>query len=295
MTAQILLYGLVSGSHYALIALGFSLVQRTSNFFHFGHGLAYTVAAYVAYGILARGLGPWSAAAALGVLGAGLVGWAMNRVAFDRLRKRRASAHGCAIASFGLMIVGQNALQIVFGPEVIAPLAETATPMGCPDSQGLLLTRVQMAAVLGAPILTGALWWLVERTATGRRWRAVGDDSLAARMVGIDPRRVHGPVFFVASAIAGVGGVLAAAQNVIEPTMGFVAVFKGIIAAIAGGMGTVAGALAGGWMLGLIEGGLSATVRGEWRAMASFGVLTVFLLWRSRGLFGSRTPPGDRR
>lgn len=121
--------------------------------------------------------------------------------------------------------------------------------------------------------------------------RAVADDPVAASMVGINPEKVIMAVFFIGSALAGAAGILISLETNIEPTMGFNAILKGIIASIIGGIGSIPGAVLGGYFLGLAENLGIWKIQSGWKDAIAFAILIVFLLFRPGGIMGIKTEP----
>jgi len=289
--------GVIAGAIYALVGLGFALVYRTVRFFHFAHGAVYAVAAYMAYaatqllavrgwwldggGWLLDGVG-WILA--IGV--AAVVGVGIDRLVYRPLRRRKAPALILLIASFGVFIFLQNLLQLVFGAQILTmrtgPVKEGHHVLGA------VVTDVQIAIiVVGCLVLVGLV--LLEKGARmGKAMRAVADDSLATSVVGINPERIIMWAFVIGSALAGLAGILISYETNIEPTMGFNALLKGIIASIIGGIGSIPGAALGGLFLGLAENLGIWKLPAMWKDTIAFGLLIVFLLVRPQGLLGRK-------
>jgi len=122
----------------------------------------------------------------------------------------------------------------------------------------------------------------------GKAMRAVADDSLATSVVGINPERIVVWAFLLGSALAGLAGILISYETNIEPTMGFNALLKGIIASIIGGIGSIPGAALGGLFLGLAENLGIWKLPAMWKDTIAFALLIVFLLVRPQGLLGKK-------
>jgi branched-chain amino acid transport system permease protein len=122
----------------------------------------------------------------------------------------------------------------------------------------------------------------------GKETRAVADDSLAASVVGINPERTIAWVFLIGSALAGLAGILISYETNIEPTMGFNALLKGIIASIIGGIGSIPGAALGGLLLGLAENLGIWKLPAMWKDTIAFALLILFLLLRPQGILGKK-------
>lgn len=123
----------------------------------------------------------------------------------------------------------------------------------------------------------------------GKAMRAVSDDSIAASVVGIYPEKTIFASFAIGSALAGAAGILISLETNIEPTMGLNAILKGIIASIIGGIGSIPGAMFGGFFLGIAENLGIWNIQAGWKDCISFAILIVFLLLRPGGILGIRT------
>ena len=291
MIWQLVINGVIAGSIYTLVALGFTLIYRTVKFFHFAHGVVYVVGAYIAYSlIISLGLNPivsFFLASAL----AGIVGVFIDRLVYRPLRKRKAPNLVFLIASFGVFIFIQNLLQLIYGAQILTirtgPVKEGHHFLGAviTDTQILILT-MSVALCLG-------LWLFVKKTKLGKAMRAVADDPLAASIVGINPERIILAAFAIGSALAGAAGILISLETNIEPTMGMNAILKGIIASIIGGIGSIPGAMFGGLFLGIAENLGIWKISAGWKDCIAFVILIVFLLVRPGGIMGIK-PKGER-
>lgn len=291
MFPQIVANGLIAGAIYALIALGFSLIYKTVRFFHLAHGAAYIGGAYAVYACLtllpARlGIGTWFIAVPVGIAVAAGLGVGIDRGIYYPLRSRKASNLIFLLASFGILIFVQNLITLAYGNRIII-LNPGIVQEGW-RLLGVVITPTQVLIIAASAVTFGLCWWVIEKTRLGRSLRAVADDPLAASVCGINPERTTMWAFLIGSALAGVAGILISLETNLEPTMGFNAVLKGIIASIIGGIGSIPGALIGGLFLGLVENlGIWAIPAG-WKDAIAFGVLILFLLFRPQGIFGRR-------
>jgi len=132
------------------------------------------------------------------------------------------------------------------------------------------------------------LWFFIQKTKLGKAIRAVSDDSIAANVVGINPEKIILTSFAIGSALAGSAGILISFETNIEPTMGFTAILKGVIASIVGGIGSIPGAVLGGFFLGLAENLGIWKIQAGWKDSIAFVILIIFLLVRPWGLLGTK-------
>lgn len=134
-----------------------------------------------------------------------------------------------------------------------------------------------------------SLWLFIQKTRIGKAMRAVSDDPIAASVVGINPEKTITASFAIGSALAGAAGILISLETNIEPTMGFTAILKGIIASIIGGIGSIPGAMFGGFFLGIVENLGIWKIQAGWKDSIAFIVLIIFLLIRPWGILGTKT------
>ncbi len=151
-----------------------------------------------------------------------------------------------------------------------------------------VITPIQILIILVSFMLFVAVWLVIDKTKIGKAIRAVADDKLGASISGIFPERVILYAFGIGSALAGVAGILISFETNIEPTMGFNAILKGIIASIIGGIGSIPGAVLGGFFLGIVENLGIWKIQAGWKDTISFSVLIIFLLIRPQGILGKK-------
>ncbi len=150
------------------------------------------------------------------------------------------------------------------------------------------ITPIQTLILSVSLSLLGILWFAIAKTKIGKSIRAVADDPVGASVAGIHPERVILYAFGIGSALAGMAGVLISLETNIEPTMGFNAILKGIIASIIGGIGSIPGAVLGGLFLGIVENLGIWKIQAGWKDTIAFAILIIFLLFRPEGILGKK-------
>ena len=296
MIQQLIVNGIIAGSIYALIAIGFTVIYRTVRFFHFAHGIVYTSGAYLTYTVVScwwsvvgsqLSVGMWVVAIIVGIVGAGVLGVLIDRVVYYPLRRQNASNLIFLLASFGVFIFLQNLIQLIYGAQILTirtgPIKEGHHFLGA------VITDIQILILVVSCWLLVVLGFFMQRTRLGKAMRAVSDDSVAANVVGINPESIIFTSFAIGSALAGAAGILISFETNIEPTMGFSALLKGIIASIIGGIGSIPGAVLGGFFLGLAENLGIWKISAGWKDCIAFVILIVFLLIRPWGFLGTKT------
>ncbi|MGB0093463.1 MAG: branched-chain amino acid ABC transporter permease [Solirubrobacteraceae bacterium] len=288
--------GLTTGSLYALIALGYSMVYGILKLLNFAHGDVYMIGAYIGYFVIQWFGGP--AAVSIPVpllllimfllagLGCGGLGVAMERFAYRPLRDAPRIAP--LITALGLSFFLENAALLLFGGQ----FRLYNTPEFISFNTGIHIGAIQidivriMVIVLSVVLMIG-LTLLVDRTKLGRQMRAVAADREAAEMLGINVNYTIAATFFIGSALAGVAGVMAGLLfNQITTTMGFVAGLKAFTAAVVGGIGSIPGAMLGGLVIGMAESFITGYVSSTYSNLIVFGILIAVMLVRPSGLLG---------
>jgi branched-chain amino acid transport system permease protein len=305
---ELLRNGIVLGSVYALIALGYTMVYGILKLLNFAHGDIYMVGAFLGYGVLSVLGGPLAPAIAIvpliilmfvgAMLGAGALGVAVERFAYRPLRNAPRIAP--LISALGVSFFLANSVLLLtqgqrynYAAYQLGGNAETGLPGPLVEPAfsvlGRPVTVVQVLVVSTSIFLMVALTLLVSRTRLGKAMRATAFDREAANMMGIDTDRVIASTFFIGSVLAGAAGVMFGLY--IGETfyfMGFLAGLKAFTAAVVGGIGSIPGAMVGGLLIGVTESFAAGYVGGQWSDIVVFGILILFMLVRPTGLFGTR-------
>jgi branched-chain amino acid transport system permease protein len=283
MFVQQLINGIMLGSVYALIALGYSMVYGVMKFINFAHGDVYMWGAF--FGILlARFAGPhFLVVLPLTMLMTGLLGMLVERVAYKPLRQ--APRLVVTTSAIGISITLSNLALLLIGSEtfpVPKMLSERIYHIG-----NALINTTQILVLVTALVLMAALYWFVNCTRYGKAIRAASEDRETAGLMGISLDQVVSVTFFVGSAMAGAAGLLVGMYyNAVYSTMGFTAGLKAFAAAIIGGIGSIPGAMIGGVLLGVVEN-FGASVMSSYRDGIAFAVMILVLLFKPGGLFNA--------
>ena len=285
LVAQLVANGLVNGSHYALLALGFGLIFGTTRITHFAYGPVYALSAYGCWFAAATLGAPLGLAVIAGIATGAVAGALVYLIVYRPFEREGSPPLVILIASLGLFIVLENAIGVVFGTDTkVVP----APPAGVFLWGPLVVTSSQLAQVAALAIVGAGLALYVTRTRFGKAVLAMTDNPEMARVIGIDTLRVSLASFVIGSAIAAVPACLILVKDGATAHMGFVAVFMAFVAVVVGGVGSLRGAVAGGLALGLVESTGMVKIPTEWQSSIAFVVLFLVLLLRPRGLFGGR-------
>lgn len=278
-----LINGLQSGSIYALVALGYSMVYGIIMLLNFAHGDIIMVGAYIVWLMMARfALNPIIALLAA-IVGCTALGVVIEKAAYKPLRS--SPRISLLITAIGISYFLENAAQLIFGANarVIPPFINaepiTVGAVSIPAEAAVTLAAAGIAMVL--------LNVLVKKTKMGKAMRAVSEDAGAAQLMGININNTISFTFAVGSALAGIGSVLYCyAYPKATPTMGSMLALKAFVAAVLGGIGSIPGAMAGGFAIGIAEALVSSAGLSEWKDGVVFAILIIVLLVKPTGLMG---------
>ena len=303
--AQQLANGIILGSIYALIALGYTMVYGILGLINFAHGEVTMMGAMICIALVNALLAlfhfpPFTAfivATVITIPLCMLLGMSIERIAYRPLRNAPRLAP--LITAIGVSIVLQNLAMIIWGrgyqrfPDVFASdwLPPAITLLGA------TLTPVKIAIVVVTLLTLCGLWLLVNRTKLGRAMRATSQNPQVAQLMGVNTNKIISATFAIGSALGALAGIMVAANyGQADPYMGFILGLKAFSAAVLGGIGNLAGAVIGGLLLGLIESlgaGYIGTLSGgflgsHYQDIFAFLVLITVLVFRPSGLLGER-------
>ena len=298
---QQIINGLVLGSIYALVALGYTMVYGILGLINFAHGEIVMIGAMISLAVIQAMTGfalPGPVIVLMGLLIAipacMLLGYGIERVAYRPLR--HAPRLAPLITAIGVSIVLQNIAMIIWGRQYIAfpPLL----PEDTYTIAGASITLLQIFIFLLAIVIMAGLIFLVQKTRLGRTMRATAQNPEVAGLMGVNVNNVISSTFIIGSALAAVAGLMVSAYyGLAHYYMGFLLGLKAFSAAVLGGIGNLGGAMLGGLLLGVIEslgagyiGPLTGGVLGShYQDVFAFFVLILVLIFRPSGLLGERT------
>ncbi len=280
LLAQQVLNGLVTGSVYSLVALGLTLIYGTMQVPNFAHGQLFMFGAYLSYALVMRAGFHYWAAMAVAVLTLAVAGAALERLVFRPLR--HAPHLNSMIAALGMMLLLEAVAQNIWGPE----FRQTDTPYGGIVSLfGLPVAAHRLILLAAAAASMTALLLFLTRTTAGAAIRATAQDPEGALLVGIDTSRIAMATFAISAAMAAVAGALIAPISLVYPAMGTLVTLKAFVIVVLGGMGSVTGALIGGYLLALAESLGGTYVSSTYQDLIAFVVLALVFTFRPTGLF----------
>lgn len=280
-----LINGLQLGSIYALVALGYSMVYGIIMLLNFAHGDVIMVGGYIALLALAAGIAP-GLAVAFAILGCMALAIIIEKLAYKPLRS--APRISLLITAIGISMLLQNLAQFFFSANARPFQSSSILPATSISIAGELNIGVTALVTIGVSVVSMLLLSvLVYRTKMGKAMRAVSEDTQAAQLMGINVNNVISFTFALGAALAGIGSILFCCRYpLVSPTMGSILGLKAFVAAVLGGIGSIPGAMIGGFAIGFAEVLVTAFGLSTWADGIVFAILIAVLLFKPTGFMG---------
>lgn len=284
---QAVVVGLLMGAVYGLMALGLALLFGVMRTINFAHGAMFTLGGYAFVAVSdATGMPPGVAVLAA-PFAAFAIGWLLHAAL---LRPQPGAdmpyADHVLIVTFAVTIVLVNGATIVFGPQYERPPSISSDTVEVFD---LVLGADRFVAAATAVLAAACLWWVLRYTFTGRAWRAMAQNPTGAAVVGIDERQAHRSAFATACGLAGLAGGVLAPLTSVFPNSGVTPLLISFVVLVVGGLGSMAGALLGGLLVGVVTSLGVVYVSSAYADIYAYGLMLAVLLLRPAGLFTRAT------
>jgi branched-chain amino acid transport system permease protein len=280
---QLLVNGVLIGLVFALVAVGLTLIYGVMNIVNFAHGELLMLAMYATFGLSLVGLEPILALpfAAIALFVFGLI---VYRLVISRLLKGPPEAQ--MFGTFGMLVLFQGAAQALFSSDYFS--VQNRPFQGALHLGPINIAEAALAEGVGALLLTGAVFWFIERTETGRAMRALAEDRVAAMLMGINVQRMNAIAFGLGAACAGAAGALLMLSYPVFPTIGGSFALTAFVVVSLGGFGSVAGALIAALIIGVVEVLSGFYLSPEVKMIPVYLSYLVVVLIRPTGLLGRR-------
>ena len=295
MLLQQLINGLVIGSTYALVTIGYNMVYGVLELTNFAHSSFYMLAAYIGQFILLKFFMTISVPIALiitfltSIIITAFLGALMDKIALEPIRIKKGAPISSLISTVGVQTIINNSVLLIFG----------TVPLYFPDLLklgkftiygGTVVQWIQVLILIMTLIIMLVLTFIVTRTRLGKSMRAISQNQVAARLMGININRVITLTFFIGTTVAGISGLMVAMYyQRVDTLMGASVGLKSFAAAVLGGMGSLPGAAIGGLLIGLFETLFAAYISSGYRDIVAFVILILVLLIRPSGLMGKKS------
>ena len=283
--------GLTRGSIYALIALGYTMVYGIIGLINFAHGEIYMIGAFTSF-VVATVLSIYGFPLLSIVLLAGLAaavwsasyGYTIEKIAYRPLRQ--APRLSALISAIGMSIFLQNYVLLAQTPD-FQPFPELIPDFAFMEPFAHIVGSSDIVILLTTAVSMVALTLLIKFSRIGKAMRATSQDRTMAMLVGINVNQVISMTFIIGSALAAIGGMLIASHiGSIHYFIGFIAGIKAFTAAVLGGIGSIPGAVLGGFVLGLTESFATGYVSSDYEDVFAFSLLVLILIFKPSGLLG---------
>ncbi len=273
--------GIMMGSTYAVVALGLTLVYGILHIPNFAHGHLYMLGAYVSFfAITSHGLGFW-AAMAVSVAVLALLGIVVERVVYRPLKDQ---PHiNSFISAIGALMILETWVIVTWGPQ--AQRIPNPYP-GAVELLGITMTQQRLLLIVSAMVLIILLQIFIKKTTPGTAIEAVAQNREGAMLVGINVDRIFSLTFAISTGTAAIAATLVAPIFMISPAMGALLGMKAFVIVILGGLGSIPGAIVGGYFLGIVEALGGGYISADYKDVIAFGALLLILAVKPNGLFG---------
>jgi neutral amino acid transport system permease protein len=284
LVAQRTVNGLVTGSYFALGAIGLTLVYGILKLVNFAHGEILTLGAYI--GVLFHvTLGvPFLLAVLITITLVAAFGVSTELAMWRPMRRRKAGMLQLLLMAIGLAFVIRNAIQMFAGTKPQSLGVDVTTSL---NFIGLSIGRTQLIVVVVGFVVLTSVALMLRYTSLGRQMRALADNFELAETTGIDTGRVVISTWVLAAGLGGLAGILVVASiGSLTPQTGFQLLLPLFAAVVLGGIGNAFGALAGGYVIGITQEWSTLLIASQWKVSVSFIVLILVLVLRPQGIFG---------
>lgn len=282
---QLIANGIIAGSIYALVALGYSLVYSVLKFINFAHGEIFMVGAYIGWLLNIAFNVPFLIAIPISMLLCGIIGYSIEKIAYKPLRKSHRLMP--LISAIGVSLLMQSIILLLFGAE-IRTFRSQSIERGIPIL-GSIITKTQLIIILTAFVVMFILYLFFKHTKSGKAIRAVADNITTASIVGINVNKTISLTFILGSALAALAGILVGMEQNLSPTMGISIGIKAFTATVIGGIGSIPGAFLGSYLLGLVENIGIWFLPSGYKDAITFFLLIIFIIFKPTGIIGSKT------
>lgn len=293
MFLQQIINGLTVGSTYALVTIGFNMVYGVLELTNFAHSSFYMLGAYISlftmtslYGRVS--IGGFFIGLVTSIIITGFLGAIMDKAALEPIRKRNGAPITALLSTVGIQTAINNSILLIFG----------TVPVEFPDvfqlgkfylGENTVVQNIQITIFVLAILLMVILSFIVYKTKLGSAMRAISQNQQAAKIMGIDVNKVITITFFIGTAVAAISGTMVGIYyQRVDTTMAGAVGMKSFAAAVLGGMGSLPGAMVGGFLIGIVETVYAAYVNSSSKDAIAFIILILILIVRPSGLFGQK-------
>jgi branched-chain amino acid transport system permease protein len=285
MLIQLLANGIIMGSIYSLVALGFALVYNTTRIFHIDYAAIYMFASYMMLSFYKSLQLPLLLAFLIAIVFTVGLSILIERAVYLPLAKRKSSLNVVLISSIGVMIVVVNTIAMFYGNEtkILNPNISKSVTLG-----NIILTHSQLAQLVVSLLLIGIFLLFLKHSKFGIKTRAMRDDDVLCTVFGLNINRMRLNLFGLSALFAAVGSGLVAYDVGMDPYVGMPMLLNAVVALIIGGVGRFEAPILGGFIIGILQSLAVWAFSSRWQDAITFSLLIIFLLFRPQGLLGEK-------
>lgn len=295
MLSQQLINGLVIGSTYALVTVGFNMVYGVLRLTNLAHSSFYMLAAYIGQFFLFKLMpvtNPFLAVlivAIISIIITGLLGGTMDRAVLKPIRDRRGSPLAFLIATAAVQLIINNSILVIFGTEALR-VPNVFSQFRIVIGDNIIIQGIQAIIVLVTIVILGLLLALIYKTKFGKGMRALSQNVVSAQLSGVNTEKTITTTFIIGSSVAAISGLIVSMYyQSVTINLGASMVLKMFAASVLGGIGSLSGGVIGGLLIGIIETLFAAYISPGYRDVVSFIILVVVLIIKPTGLLGKKT------
>ncbi|MFH0734650.1 MAG: branched-chain amino acid ABC transporter permease [bacterium] len=285
MLLQFIINGIIIGSIYSLVSLGFALVYNTTRIFHIAYAVLYMFCPYMLLTFY-DGLGlPLILSFIIAIAVTVMLSLIMEYVVYKPLSKKGSSNNIIMISSIGIMIVIINLIAMLYGNETKIINPDISNTL---SFSNVIITYTQLAQFVISTLLLGSFLLFLKFSKFGIRTRAMRDDDTLCAVLGLDTFKMRIILFTLSAFFAAVGGGLVAYDVGMDPYVGMPMLLNAVVALIIGGIGRFEAPILGGFIIGILQALSVWAFSARWQDAITFTLLILFLLLRPQGLLGEK-------
>jgi branched-chain amino acid transport system permease protein len=285
MLAQFIINGIILGSVYSLVSLGFALIYNTTRIFHIAYATLYMVCPYLIMAFNVKLGVSLIQSVVISIICTIILSLLMEILVYKPLSKKNSSTNIIMISSIGMMIVIINAVAMIFGNETQILNPDISEVINFKE---IIITYTQLAQFIISIFLCISFLLILKFSGFGLKIRAMRDDHILSSVFGTNIYRMRLLLFILSALFAGVGGGLVAYDVGMDPFIGMPMLMNAVVALIIGGIGRFEAPVLGGFIIGILQSLSVWQFSAKWQDAVTFILLVLFLLFRPQGFLGER-------
>jgi len=285
MLAQFIINGLITGVVYSLVALGFAIVYNTTRIFHIAFTILYMIAPYLVYSLYSKAGYPLIFSSIAAIVCVALISILIELIVYKPLVKKKSSLNVIMISSIGIMIVGINAIALIYGNDTKILNSSISNTISFGN---IIITYTQLTQFLICAFAITGFMVFLKNSKFGIKTRAMRDNVALCNVFALNVPKFRLGLYALSGAFAALGGILVSYDVGMDPYIGMPMFLNAVVALIIGGIGKFHAPIIGGILIGLLQSLVVWKFSANWQDLMTFGILIIFLIFRPQGLFGEK-------